>query len=101
MALIPKFALGRIVATPGVLAVANIQYLADLIDRHVSGDWGTIEPEDARSNNAAIDPQAPGRVLSAYPIDPEKPCKGHGENCIWVITEWDRSVTTLLLPEEY
>jgi hypothetical protein len=41
------------------------------------------------------------RILSAYPIDPSKPCKGFGDNTLWIITEADRSVTTFLLPDEY
>jgi hypothetical protein len=39
--------------------------------------------------------------LSAYPIDPGKSCEGFGGNCLWIITEADRSVTTFLLPHEY
>jgi hypothetical protein len=41
------------------------------------------------------------RVLSAYAIDESKPAKGYGENCLWIITDRDRSVTTFLLPNEY
>lgn len=41
------------------------------------------------------------RILSAYPIDSALPCEGHGDNCLWIITEADRSVTTILLPDEY
>jgi hypothetical protein len=41
------------------------------------------------------------RILSAYPIDPAKPCEGFGDNTLWIITESDRSVTTFLLPDEY
>ena len=41
------------------------------------------------------------RILSAYAIDPAKPAKGYGENCLWIITEADRSATTFLLPSEY
>jgi hypothetical protein len=41
------------------------------------------------------------RILSAYPINETKPCKGYGDNTLWIITEADRSVTTFLLPEEY
>jgi hypothetical protein len=41
------------------------------------------------------------RVLSAYAIDESKPAKGYGDNCLWIITERDRSVTTFLLPDEY
>ena len=45
--------------------------------------------------------EAGDRILSAYAIDPEKPCAGFGDNCLWIITEADRSVTTILLPDEY
>jgi hypothetical protein len=55
--------------------------------------------DDAGSNNHAIEDG--GRILSAYPIDPAKPCKGFGDNTLWIITEGDRSATTFLLPEEY
>ena len=41
------------------------------------------------------------RFLSAYPIDESQPCEGFGDNTLWIITEWDRSVTTALLPSEY
>ena len=41
------------------------------------------------------------RVLSAYAIDESKPAKGYGGNCLWIITERDRSLTTFLLPDEY
>ena len=41
------------------------------------------------------------RFLSAYPIDESRPCEGFGDNTLWIITEWDRSVTTALLPSEY
>ena len=41
------------------------------------------------------------RILSAYAIDESKSAKGYGDNCFWIITEADRSVTTFLLPSEY
>jgi hypothetical protein len=63
------------------------------------GDWGAVCEEDAETNNAGV--RGEGRLLSAYPIDETKPCKGFGENTLWVITEWDRSVTTFLFPDEY
>jgi hypothetical protein len=58
-----------------------------------------VSLDDQKANNEAV--RAGERILSAYAIDPAKPCKGHGKNCLWIITEADRSVTTLLLPEEY
>lgn len=95
----PKFELGQIVATPGALeALAPLQirlYLA----RHLAGDWGSVCSEDWATNDEAV--RDGFRILSAYPIDPAKPCAGYGDNCVWIITECDRSVTTLLLPDEY
>jgi hypothetical protein len=70
---------------------------AAFLDRHSRCDWGCVGGEDARLNDAAVayeeDPELRCRVLSAYKTK-------LGER-VWVITESDRSVTTLLLPEEY
>ena len=93
------FTLGQIVATPGVIETVSNFYLLECLSRHVRGDWGTVCPEDAAENN--LSSHEGFRILSAYPIDPSKPAKGHGANCFWIITEADRSVTTFLLPEEY
>lgn len=82
------FPLGRVVATPGVLQL-NID-LHRYLNRHVSGDWGELDPEDWAHNNAAINQQS--RILSAYTTP-----KGR----IWIITEADRSSTCILLPSEY
>jgi hypothetical protein len=96
----PLFELGQVVATPGALAAmkSKVQMLFCL-QRHLTGDWGDIDQEDWAMNDAAI--KDGSRILSAYPIDASKPSKGYGENCLWIITESDRSVTTLLLPDEY
>jgi hypothetical protein len=94
-----KFPPGSIASTPAVLAVSNPEQIAALLTRHQSGDWGCMHPEDQALNDAII--EAGGRLMSAYPIDPALPCKGFGSNTIWIITEADRSVTTLLLPAEY
>ena len=99
------FSLGRhIVATPGVLEAASREWLLECLQRHTSGDWGCIDPDDATANNLATHDGS--RILSAYPIDPTKPCKGYGDNCIWIITDAGddngiREATTLLLPDEY
>lgn len=89
----PKFSPGQIVATPGALAAMEAHQCSPLtlLARHLSGDWGAVPIEDAQLNDQAL--QSDGRVLSSYPLD--------GKTRIWVVTEWDRSVTTLLLPEEY
>jgi hypothetical protein len=91
--------LGQVVMTPGAAeAVGPIEMLT-LLARHVSGDWGAVDEEDRATNDDAA--KTGGRILSAYPIDPALPCKGYGDNCLWIITEADRSVTTILLPDEY
>jgi hypothetical protein len=73
----------------------RLLYLA----RHSIGDWGCLCSEDWKTNDEAA--ENGDRILSAYPIDPAKPCKGFGDNTLWIITEADRSVTTFLLADEY
>lgn len=95
----PLFELGRVVMTAGVEPF--LERHPDLVDRclgaYVRGDWGvSSEPEQ---NDEAV--RSGDRILAAYPIDPARPSAGYGTNTLWLITEADRSVTTLLLPEEY
>jgi len=91
-----KFAMGQLVATAGVneLAVANESFAAFVrrsLQRHSQGDWGDLGDEDKKENELSLDKGL--RLLSAYQ---------HGElPKIWIITEADRSVTTVLFPEEY
>jgi hypothetical protein len=61
-----------------------------------TGAW--VSDEDKALNDEAL--RTGARLLSAYPIDESKPCAGYGD-CLWIITEADRSVTTFLLPDEY
>jgi len=93
------FELGEIVSTPGALEACSPEYMHECLSRHIRGDWGVVCPEDRKANFEALFNGT--RLLSAYPIDPRKPCKGFGENTLWIITEADRSATTFLLPEEY
>lgn len=88
-----KFSPGRVGATPGALAVMEKHKCQPLtlLARHLVGDWGVLPVEDCRLNDEAL--KSDGRLLSSYPLD--------GDIRIWVITEWDRSVTTFLLPSEY
>lgn len=100
----PLFDLGEVRATPGVLEVIDDRTAAELIRRHASGDFGCVDEEDQQTNREAV--ESGERILSAYPIDPAKPCAGFGTNCIWIITEAQddnglRSATTILLPDEY
>ena len=93
------FPLGIIAVTPGVAELVEQGDILDMIGRHVRGDWGVVDAEDGQTNMDSV--MNGSRILSAYPIDPEQPCKGWGDNCVWIITEADRSSTTVLLPEEY
>jgi len=87
------FALGRLVATPGALDILTHagQSPSEFLSRHQGGDWGECCEEDARENELSV--KQGFRILSLYST-----CKGEK---LWVITEADRSVTTLLLPSEY
>ena len=93
----PLFALGMLVATPGALALLErLQKPAsELLQRHITGDFGDLCSEDIKSNNDAV--QDGGRIFSSYVLEGEK---------VWLITEacddrGTRAVTTLLLPHEY
>jgi hypothetical protein len=93
-----RFAPGQIVATPGALAAVGNNALAftPLLARHLSGDWGDMGYEDKAANNAAV--RNGERVMSVYTVANAET----GEtSTVWFITEWDRSVTTILLPSEY
>ncbi len=95
----PKFRLGKTVITPGAIdALSKSNQLPDsFLKKHQKGDWGETCQEDAQLNNEAIahegDIGKQQRVMSVY--------KTSRNETIWVITEWDRSVTTILLPSEY
>lgn len=91
--MIAAFSIGRIVATPGALrALERANQSADVfLARHAAGDWGELDREDIRENEYSL---AHGfRLLSSYTT-------ATGSK-LWIITEADRSVTTLLLPDEY
>ncbi len=94
-----RLELGQIVATPGALAACAPDDLAFYLGRHARGNWGCGCVEDWEANDEALEQGR--RILSAYPIDRDKECKGYGDNTLWIITEADRSVTTFLLPSEY
>jgi hypothetical protein len=87
------FSLGHLVATPGALAsLAKAgQTPLDFLSRHVCGDWGDIDQEDRKENELGL--KRGFRLLSSY--------QTNADAKIWVITEADRSVTTVLLPNEY
>lgn len=87
----PRFQLGQLVATPNALEqIPNVEILAAL-KRHAGCDWGTLDAEDLQSNERAL--AHGGRLFSAY--------LSTAAVKFWIITEADRSVTTVLLPEDY
>ena len=88
-----RFTLGQTYATPGALAELQRSHTspAELLARHVSGDWGDVPAEDVAENELSIEHGF--RIISAYPLA--------SGGRLWIITEADRSATTLLLPREY
>ncbi len=86
-----RFDLGRLVATPNALAQVSHEQILASLSRHVRGDWGDCCPDDKAANDAALLDGT--RLFSVY----------HTANLtkFWIITEADRSVTTVLLPEDY
>ena len=93
---ISEFPMGQIVMTRGVSdeIAENIlfsKFVLGSLKRHAQCDWGDLNKEDTASNNSAL--KTGGRLFSAYIKEELKK--------IWIITEWDRSVTTILFPDEY
>jgi hypothetical protein len=87
-----KFPLGQTVVTAAAHAFLTPEETLDCIRRHSNGDWGEVGLDDTALNNDALLGEDPGRIHSAYVVRGRR---------IWVITEWDRSVTTVLFPEDY
>ena len=95
------FNTGQIVATRGVYDLASensdfAKFVQKSLNRHVKGDWGDVDDEDKQTNDQAL--KQGTRLLSAYNDDrfPK-----NGVSTIWIITEADRSATTILFPDEY
>ena len=86
----PKFPLGDTVITANARETLDPADVQQGLSRHASGDWGNIPPEDAELNEFGL--KHGERLFSAY---------GEGEGRFWVITERDRSVTTVLMPQDY
>ena len=89
----PLFDLGQLVATPGALAALEKsgQNPMDFLSRHVMGDWGELSEDDRKENQFSLEKGF--RLLSSY--------QTNAKEWVWVITEADRSHTTILLPDEY
>jgi hypothetical protein len=86
------FTTGSIVATPAALTFCEKHNVnpQTLIGRHIGGDWGDLAQADIKANADAL--AYDDRILSSYNI---------GSSKVWLITEWDRSYTTILMPEDY
>lgn len=85
------FSLGRLVATPAVLDAVPRKELFAAVERHKRGDWGDVSEADRKANDQAL--KNGERLLSVY--------KSAGGTKFWIVTEEDRSYTTVLLPSEY
>lgn len=85
-----RFPLGEIVATGNASLLLTTEEVLTALQRHANGDWGDLCPEDALANDSAL--LHGGRLFSAF---------GEGNHRFWIITEADRSVTTILLPDDY
>ena len=84
------FELGAILVTTNAQDTLNPEAIAQGITRHANGDWGELPEEDIATNQLALEHGS--RLFSAY---------GEGDQRFWIITEADRSVTTILLPQDY
>lgn len=88
-----RFPVGQLVATPAALEALERsgEMYTKFLARHARADWGDLGDEDIESNNEAL--RHGGRLLSAYQLA--------DAGRLWIITEADRSVTTVLLPSDY
>ena len=89
-----RFDMGQIVVTTGAdITLAQLErHPVQLLARHVQGDWGDLVEHDRELNEQALNPDFPTRLFSRYEIDDE---------IFYVISEWDRSITTILRSDEY
>lgn len=88
---VAKFRLGRILSTPNALSRLTHEEIFRSLQRHQSGDWGDVDDHDRQENEVSLEQGF--RLLSVYrSLDGTK---------FWIITEADRSITTVLMPEDY
>ena len=85
------FALGRLLSTPGALESVPPDEMQTALARHSNGDWGDVGPEDWEENELSL--REGFRLFSVY--------RSSDGTKFWIITEADRSATTVLLPDEY
>jgi len=88
---IARFPMGRLLITSGASAALCSDDVLEALARHLCGDWGNVCPQDRKYNDEAL--EYGFRLLSSY--------EAHDGTKFWIITEHDRSVTTILLPKEY
>jgi hypothetical protein len=86
-----KFALGKTLITRVAASILNPEDVSNAMKRHAAGDWGELCEEDRRENDYSLDRGL--RLLSVY--------RDRNDRRFWIITEADRSATTVLLPEDY
>lgn len=86
-----EFNTGRVYMIPGIQRELSMASTLNALARHMAGDWGDLDEEDRSANDESV--RFGGRILSAY-VD-------RRQTRFWIITEADRSSTTILLPEEY
>ena len=94
-----KFTLGQLVATRRIYNATRsdpdfARFVNDSLRRYLACDWGDLFDEDKATNDESV-AQGDGRIMGAY-VSPDQK---YGK--IWIITEWDRSCTTILFPDEY
>jgi len=85
-----RFPLGDVVITTNARSILTTAEVTSALHRHATGDWGDLCPEDAERNIEAL--HEGSRLLSAY---------GKGKRRFWIITEADRTLTTILMPLDY
>ena len=88
------FELGQITITPAAISViARFKVpIGDLLDRHEKGDYGEVSETDWRENTLALLPESVERIMSVYNLGSEK---------LWIITDPDRKLTTLLIEDDF
>ena len=87
----PLFPFGKIAITAAAMQSLSPSDVFDGLTRHGFGDWGTVCMEDWKSNDEAM--YEDGRLLSTY--------RAKDQTVFWIITEWNRTATTILLPSDY
>ena len=85
------FSFGQVAITAAAMQALSPDTVAEALSRHAKGDWGTVCKEDWDANDFALGEF--GRILSTY--------QAENQTVFWIITEWNRTATTILLPSDY